>query len=52
MYDGHVLIESYNDLLERRAKQPNERLSDLANEIYAKWLKSSMLIVVRLLETE
>ena len=33
LYGGHVLIESYNDLLERRAKQPNERLSDLANDI-------------------
>ena len=33
VYGGHVLIESYNDLLERRAKQPNEHLSDLANDI-------------------
>ena len=33
VYGGHVLIENYNDLLERRAKQPNEHLSDLAYDI-------------------
>ena len=33
LYGGNVLIQTYSDLLEKRVKQPNECLSDLANDI-------------------
>ena len=33
LYVGYVLIQTYSDLLEKRVKQPNECLTDLANDI-------------------